>query len=350
MIFLHIGRHKTGTSALQQLLRKNLKALAAHGFNYLPAARGGPSNPTLALALTPERMAGADPAQRAVYEEELEASARRLRHQGHAIVSSEAFQNTPPQAAARFFPVGGTMVIVYLREQLDYLLSAYAQFVQAQPTRMPFVDYAASARLDYDAFLQGWAEAFGREAVIARPYVRERLVGGDVRHDFLDLIGADPAWLSFREDLDNPSIGPELVEAKGLLNAFVPPEVMARLDLYALLSTLAAERPGRFLAGEAFGQAVRARYAASNARLFEAWPELGPGFPLRELSPPSSSHDPYDALQDLLGRLDEGAPEASAELRRHLPDEATLRVQPPLLPADWAATTAAYRARTTQEA
>jgi hypothetical protein len=346
VIYLHIGRHKTGTSALQQLLRKNRKALAQHGFNYMPPARGGAGNPTLAAALTPGKMAAADPALRAVYEEELEVTGKRLRHRGHAIVSSEAFQHTPPASAAGFFPVGGTTVIVYLREQLDYMLSAYAQFVQAQPARMAFLNYAARINTRYDVFLRGWAEAFGRDAVIARPYVRERLKEGDVRHDFLSLIGADPAWLSFRPGLGNPSIGPGLIEAKGLINAFVPAETMLRLDLYTLLGQLAVERPERLRTGEAFGQAVRGRFTASNARLFEAWPELGPGFPMRELSPAPPNPQPYDALQELLTRLDGRAPQVAAELRGLLPDEATLRAAPALLPADWDAATAAFQART----
>jgi hypothetical protein len=350
VIYLHIGRHKTGTSALQQLLRKNRKALAEHGYNYLPPVRGGAGNPTLALALTPEKVAAADPAQRAIYEEELEVSGRRLRHKGHAVVSSEAFQHTPPEAAAGFFPVGDTRVIVYLREQLDYVLSAYAQFVQAQTTRLAFMDFACRVDVRYDGFLAGWAQAFGRELITARPYVRERLKQGDVRYDFLDVIGADPGWLTFREGLGNPSIGPGLIEAKGLLNAFVPAEVLTRLDLYTLLGELAAERPEPMLVGDDFAAAVRARFEPSNARLFRAWPELGPGFPMRALSPAAPAVDPLEALQQLLERLEDRRPEAAAELRAHLPGEAALRARPPLLPADWGQACETYRAAAATDA
>lgn len=349
MIWLHIGRHKTGTTALQQLLRKNRRALAEHGYNYLSAVKGGPSNHTLAHALDPERMAAADAEQRAVLEEELEVTGRRLRHRGQAIVSSEAFQHTPPDAAAGFFPVGGTTVVVYLREQLDYLLSAYAQFIQNQPVRIGFVDYVARAQPRYDRFLEGWTEAFGRALVRPRIYARERLKDGDVRLDFLDIIGVDPAWLEFREGFGNPSIGPELIEAKGLLNTFVPAEVLKRVDTFTLFADLAGEGAGRLRVSEGFAQLVRGRFEASNARLFEAWPELGAGFPLPGLSSPEAAPSPYEALQQVLARLDQQAPEASAELRRHLPDEATLRGEAPLLPPDWDEATAALAARWAQE-
>jgi hypothetical protein len=349
VIFLHIGRHKTGTTALQQLLRKNRRRLAEHGYNYLSAVKGGPGNHTLAHALDPERMAAADAEQRAVYAEELEVTGRRLRHRGHAIVSSEAFQHIPPPAAAGFFPRGETTVVVYLREQLDYLLSAYAQFIQNQPVRMALLDYAARAQPRYDRFLEGWADAFGRERVRPRIYARERLKDGDVRQDFLALAGIDPAWLEFREGFGNPSIGPELIEAKGLLNGFVPAEVLKRLDAFTLFADLAAEGTGRLRVSEGFAQTVRARFAASNARLFETWPELGAGFPMTDLSPPSPAPVPYDALQQVLARLDARAAGAAAELRRHLPDEATLRAQPRLLPSDWHEAEARLAERWAQE-
>ncbi|MDB5423927.1 MAG: hypothetical protein JWQ29_1343, partial [Phenylobacterium sp.] len=104
MIFLHIGRHKTGTSALQQFLRKNRPALAERGLAYVAPARGGPANHDLANALNPAWMARADATGLAIAERELEVAPRRLRQAGDKIVSSEAFQNVPTRAAAGFFP------------------------------------------------------------------------------------------------------------------------------------------------------------------------------------------------------------------------------------------------------
>jgi hypothetical protein len=70
---------------------------------------------------------------------------------------------------------------------------------------------------------------------------------------------------------------------------------------------------------------------------------------MAELSPPQQAPLPFEALQQVLERLNERAPEASAELRRHLPGEAVLRAQPPLLPSDWDEAAAALAARWAQE-
>lgn len=334
MIYLHIGRHKTGTSALQQLLRRNRQALAEHGYTYVQPVRGGPGNHLLAQALTPAWMAAADAEQRALAEHELEIAARRLRHRAHQIVSSEAFQATPPDAAAGFFKPGATTVIVYLREQLDYLLSAYAQFIQAQPACIGFLDYARRLKADHAAFLDGWKEAFGASLVKPRVYDRTLLRDGDVRRDFLALIGADPDWLGVWHGLVNPTIGPELIEAKGLINRFVPAEVLGEIDLYGLLGALSERMPGRLGVGSAFAVRLRETYAAANARLFRDHLGGGDGFPMKDF-PASPRVDPVAALETLLALLAETAPDAAAALRRHLPDEARLRSAPPLLPQDW---------------
>jgi hypothetical protein len=342
VIHLHIGRHKTGTSALQQLLRRNRTALGEHGFVYLSQVSGGTGNHDLANALNPAWIAKADADQRARAERELEVSGRRLRHRGEKIVSSEAFQGTPPAAAAAFFPAGRTRVIVYVREQLDYLLSAYAQYIQAQTVRMPFIDYAARLRTFHDLFLDGWAEAFGGDALTPRLYARDHLKDGDIRHDFLALVGVDPAWLAFGSGVVNPTIGPELIEAKAVINAFVPHAAQEEAGLFNLMSALALEEPARLGVSPAFAARLRARFVDSNRRLFEThMAGIAEGFPMRDFAPASAPIAPAEALERTLARIEALAPPSAEILRRHLPGRDEIAACRPMLPQDWAQAEAA---------
>ena len=50
-LILHIGTHKTGTTALQQFLHANRGALAARGFHYATPPHGLPHSNVIANAL-----------------------------------------------------------------------------------------------------------------------------------------------------------------------------------------------------------------------------------------------------------------------------------------------------------
>lgn len=342
MIHLHIGRHKTGSTALQRFLKANREALAARGLTCLTSAAGDPALHELANALTPRRRAQASPAQLEAFTAEEARVVEALGAPGDKIASSEGFQNATPDRVARIFPPGATTVVVYLREQLDYLLSAYAQSTQAQATRRSFVDFAGGLdrRTDYGGFLDAWAGAFGPERLAARVYAREAFDGGDLRRDFLAVLGLEPDGLKFQRHAANASIGPELVEAKGLIDAYVPLAVQRRVRLYPLLGRLAAAMPGRLLVPTEFADAIRGRFAASNADLFARWFRERPeGFPLADLTGSPLVVDRLAALEQALGLLDAMSPEASAAIRERLPASPDLDQFPALLPTNWHAAT-----------
>ena len=333
MIHLHIGRHKTGTSAIQHFLSNNRAALAERGFDYPAPLDGTRAHHSFARALpqaggrTPWEVTAADL-------QELERFTGLGRTSGQLIISSERLQSADPQAVRALWPGRDLQVIVYLREPLDYMLSSYAQAVHARTLRTSLVDYARRFKLDYTGFVGAWAEAFGEDAIRFRLYERGRMEGGDVRRDLLQVVGLDPEGLRFGDGEANPSLGPELLEFKGLVNAALDAQRQSQLKIYMRLSRMTGRFPGRLRVSPAFAESFRAplregcaallqRYTRGEILRFEERADNAPILPV----------DRAGVCERVLAVVAEQAPNVAALLRRQLPsDPAEIE---PLLPRDW---------------
>ncbi|MCA1748991.1 MAG: hypothetical protein ABR601_10995 [Parasphingopyxis sp.] len=190
-LLLHIGRHKTGTSAIQNYCCTADEQFARHGAIYPRAGRRRetgtlfPAHHQLAVQC---HLPSHDPETfdriRAEFYEEIA---------GHDLVvlSSEGFQNIRDFALLdRFFDGFAQFdvsIICYLREYLSYLVSSYRQMTQNQQR---FLTFARYCRRDFRIgdFLEEWS-AIGD--LVTRPFDRGRLKDGDVVADFLDLLGME---------------------------------------------------------------------------------------------------------------------------------------------------------------
>jgi hypothetical protein len=128
-LLLHIGPHKTGTTAIQGALRQARPALADHGVIYAGTVR---QHQMAALALTGGRgMKGARPARAKDWEqlvEQVHAAAQQ-----RVIVSSEFFDEADDLMARRAVDeLGGERVhvVVTLRPLAKILPSAWQQYVR----------------------------------------------------------------------------------------------------------------------------------------------------------------------------------------------------------------------------
>jgi hypothetical protein len=200
---------------------------------------------------------------------------RSLAEQPNAIVSSEGFQNLDPKALADTFPPGETLIIVYLREQLGYLLSSYAQQVQAEVSTESFADFARSWDVDYEAFLDAWADVFDLDCIRVRLYDRERLARRDVVRDFLEAIGIP--WCSRfsqgRAD-QNASLTYLLILLKMLLNRLISDREQRSWYLYGTFGQLASidsSQPTYFPVDPTFAASLRSRHQASNRRVSQRY-------------------------------------------------------------------------------
>ncbi len=179
-LILHIGMHKTGSSALQRFFRVNRLALWLAGVSYpearAPDGRALPKQNDLFLALSHERDHGRP---HAAYGPSAALVARlgKLARRRRVLVSAEGLSGEWPGFAAAFAPLRGlARVVVFVRAQADWAPSFYRQLALRgdPPERRPFEawmdDPATRAHLDYAAILGWWGDALGDEAVRVVPY------------------------------------------------------------------------------------------------------------------------------------------------------------------------------------
>lgn len=238
---MHIGRHKTGTSMLQACLASCEDQLLSQGVVYPTEGRGGgEAHHTLAGVLGAKiPLEWSSNLEDESHEFELMLSAtEKSKHD--IIVSSEAFQSIDPQATLRWFDADRMLVIVYLREQYEYLQSTYSQAIQSQGITLTFAEFVEQGwRPNYSWFLSRWKK-LGCELSVG-VYDRAQLEGGDIFTDFCARLDIDKpdTHISSR----NPSIGGDLLAFKRELNRLPIDPNTLRLKLRSCLSVLAQRHP-----------------------------------------------------------------------------------------------------------
>ncbi len=237
-VILHIGQHKSGSKALQSALHANRAHLEARGIAY-------PIAPGLSLPLRPyemnhhrlfaavraavddgERSAGSAAVQAMLdglqascpaTTERLVLSAEDLfdMHTAHELLFVPARVASGSHLLARECAARGwrPRVVCYLRRQ-DHLLAAhYGQFIKGSATHHPeFVEFQAAfaMRLESEAILANWEEAFGSGAISVAAYEKQQMPGGIVADFFRRALGLEPPPLTvpFPDDLEAFNITP----------------------------------------------------------------------------------------------------------------------------------------------
>lgn len=195
-LLLHIGIHKTGSTAIQRFCWQNRAALAAQGVLYPNAYITNFGQHALAWALGlhhPKRDHSLVPEQVAqgILDEARRSGAKWV------IVSSEDFESLNDEAVAKLGSLFKDMpakIVVYLRRQDEALLAAYNQRVKSfvsrfkgtveELTQKRFVP----ERFDYWRLTQRWAKIFGDEAMCVRIYDTSRFPEGNIIPDFLSIL------------------------------------------------------------------------------------------------------------------------------------------------------------------
>ena len=186
MLVLHIGTHKTGTSALQTYLSRHPEALEHAGARYVQSARSaGKAHHELPWAIRGKH--GAEMSAWQDLRAELDANSRV-----ENIVSSEGFWFSDPAAVkAELQGVRDVRIVMYLRRQDKYLQSLYKQAVTGG-RKTAFSDWLdrSRARGDYLAVVERWAAQFGAGNLVVRSYERDGHTI-DVVEDFAEILGIE---------------------------------------------------------------------------------------------------------------------------------------------------------------
>jgi hypothetical protein len=113
-------------------------------------------------------------------------------------------------------------VLVYVREQREWLMSRYAQAVKRRRWTVRLQDYILSVnrdRLNHARRIKPLVKIFGRENLSVRVFDGHSLIENDVRKDFLSTLGVDYANWSFRDTEINRSANLLEVELLRAMNA-----------------------------------------------------------------------------------------------------------------------------------
>lgn len=199
-VFLHIGMHKTGSSAIQRFLRANAKLLRENGLKFF-YTRGQPSNLGNVIGFSGSQ----DDGVRFFLNESSYAELLAFidAHPSHGILSGEDLCFLPePQARrlardlrARFDHI---TVLIYLRRQDRMAVSCKAQGARTpqqavlfgvEDTPLPRLTPAVGSYLDYASLLTRWRRVLPDARMIVVPYDRDHLRGGDAVSDFLYRLG-----------------------------------------------------------------------------------------------------------------------------------------------------------------
>ena len=192
-VYLHIGAHKTGTTAIQYFLWNNRESLKSQGYLYPDFYLSPFSHGELANIIKPNnRDARLVDCQNQLKEQVLDSGYRNI------IFSSEVFLEGEniAEAARDFFPKAhcDVKVILYLRNQVDWLESVFHEIVR-DPYRRYTGDLSGMREYrqglqDYRRLLEPWLKHFGASSIELCPYETAKAEGG-ILHHLLALLGVE---------------------------------------------------------------------------------------------------------------------------------------------------------------
>ncbi|MER8753580.1 hypothetical protein NKH57_31050 [Mesorhizobium sp. M1050] len=235
-VILHIGVHKTGTSALQSFLHRNAALLSDRGVFYKPTSTAWPNhNPLAAAFLRDSEDYGPDRLAKTLEE----AGERTL------LISSEMLcdHNIDLDLFLSLLEGHDVRTIAYIRHPSDIIISAFNEVVRhydrhwTRPlNERPFA-YDPS-QID---ILRRWLKV---PNLTLAPYDHAQWVGGSIFSDFLAMIGVADDGFDYSQTGGNESLPYPLVEALRLVNTANPSADQHRALVETLL-TIKSE-PGEY--------------------------------------------------------------------------------------------------------
>jgi hypothetical protein len=287
--WLHIGTEKTGSTSIRNYLAQNRTALLSQGYLY-PRTPGATNHYALtAFALDDARIEGTRRTLgigdqegvsrfRAEFVDSLE---KEIALSGaNAVIFSNELLSSRLRSPAELDRMKAlcdgiarqTKIVVYLRNQADFLVSRYTNIVWEGGTK-EFRFRGPPALADYSRLLDPWAQAFGRENIVARRFEPADFPGGDLLADYAGATGLDHARLRpvsrFNESLDAESLA--FLRA---MNRRLPHGLAKRISPFRgrIVRVLQQRRGGsRFIISSAVARQIEEAFGESNELVSSAY-------------------------------------------------------------------------------
>jgi hypothetical protein len=222
-VFLHIGMHKTGSTAIQSAFagyetsRTRYADLGYenHSIPFYTAYSGQHHNYHIwrAAGLRPEEIEAQKDICRARIEAAVAGAGKR-----NLIFSGEDISLLPREGVEEIHALFArydcdVQVIIYVREPVSFVQSAIKQMIK---------DGTLNADVPtplYRERIEKFIKAFGAERVNVRVFDRARLHGNDIIKDFAKQVGVRAPG---KGEKDNPSLSIQAVKIIHLMNQMVP--------------------------------------------------------------------------------------------------------------------------------
>tara|TARA_R110002124_G_scaffold76782_1_gene205765 strand:+ start:6273 stop:7463 length:1191 start_codon:yes stop_codon:yes gene_type:complete len=226
-LFIHIGRPKAGSSAIQHFLWMNKALLMEQGCYYPEAGQRHRASHGLSSTLLP-KFSGenkfANLSAKSLYRQLIEEIDEQ-ETADRVVISTENFYFVDPRKVKQFLKEKfNVKIICYVRNQADVLMSSYVQELKEDKLQddniANYIQDSTRLRLiDYHANLERWARVFGRENIIVRPYEQGQFEGSDIFRDISHVIGVHVSDEFAIPSLKvNPSPASDVLELIKLLN------------------------------------------------------------------------------------------------------------------------------------
>ncbi|MDG4876471.1 hypothetical protein P9273_15350 [Mesorhizobium sp. WSM4935] len=213
-VILHIGVHKTGTSALQSFLQRNAALLSSRGVVYKPTIPDWPNHNPLAMAFMPGSF-DHGPTRLATTLDEAENKT--------VLISSEMLCEPEVDLDLFLQCLRGhdVQVIAYIRHPGDIVISAFNEVVRHHDRhwKRPLNERPFAYDPSQMDVLRRWLKVSN---LTLAPYDRNQWVGGSICSDFLRMIGVAGDGFDYGEVGGNESLPYPLVEALRLVNTANP--------------------------------------------------------------------------------------------------------------------------------
>ena len=216
-IILHIGAGKTGSSAIQSFLGLNVSALRREGI-VVPDNDLGLTGPGWGNHVRVFRGWIADPATgRTALERAIGTIFKKEEDAEAVLLSAEnlAGQGAAPSLFQTLMNDHDVEVILYIRRQDDFILSAWQQWnVKTHDDFLAWLLAGVDRLGNWKTYLQNWEKVVPREKITVRIFDRSLLEGGDVVADFFRLLNLSAPFEAFErpEKNANPSFNDAIVD------------------------------------------------------------------------------------------------------------------------------------------